>query len=143
LNGASFFGRIIPSLLVQRLGVYNLIIPCVLICGILTFCLLAIHDAAGIVLFSVFYGFFSGAFVSLLSPMVSSLARNFSEIGARMGICFTWTGIAGFIGTPIAGALLSNNFTWWRPTVFAGVVLFAGSASLFVARLLFHRTRGS
>lgn len=30
--------------------------------------------------------------VSLLSPMVASLAGKDSEIGARLGICFTFTG---------------------------------------------------
>ena len=60
--------------------------------------------------FAILYGFFSGACecplslssgcqrlnvfsdVSLLAPMISSLAESDSEIGARMGVCFTFTG---------------------------------------------------
>jgi len=30
--------------------------------------------------------------VSLLAPMISSLAESDAEIGARMGVCFTFTG---------------------------------------------------
>lgn len=32
--------------------------------------------------------------VGLLAPMIGSLAANDSEIGARLGICFTFTGVS-------------------------------------------------
>jgi hypothetical protein len=30
-------------------------------------------------------------------------------------------GIGGLTGSPIIGALLTDNFIWWRPAVFSGV----------------------
>ncbi|KAH0578601.1 hypothetical protein H2248_003741 [Termitomyces sp. 'cryptogamus'] len=98
LNGASVFGRIFPNMLVNSVGVFNMVILCTTITGILVFCPLAIKDVAGTMIFSVMYGFFSGAYAGLVSPMISSLARNNSEIGARLGICFTFTGIGGLVG---------------------------------------------
>ncbi|KAF8888860.1 major facilitator superfamily domain-containing protein [Infundibulicybe gibba] len=92
LNAASVFGRIIPNLFAYRFGVFNLIIPCVVITGVLIFCLLAVHNTAGTFVFAILYGFFSGAYTGLLAPMVASLAKQDTEIGARLGTCFFYTG---------------------------------------------------
>ncbi|KAF9460406.1 major facilitator superfamily domain-containing protein [Collybia nuda] len=92
LNGASVIGRVIPNLLVHRIGVFNVLIPCIAISGLLVFCTLAVKDVAGTMSFTVLYGLFSGAYAGLISPLITSLAKNDSEIGARMGICFTFTG---------------------------------------------------
>jgi hypothetical protein len=67
-----------------------------------------------------------------------------------------------FKGTPIAGALLSAQFTWWRPIVFAGVrrsfvashhdqmltenfkiCLMASAGCFCIARFLVARTSGT
>jgi hypothetical protein len=109
LNGASVLGRVIPNLLVYRLGAFNVIAPCVLFASVLVFCTLAIKDVAGTMIFAILYGFFSGSCkwiptssnvvmalmaldVSVLAPMISSTADTDSEIGARLGVCFTFTG---------------------------------------------------
>ncbi|KAG6906062.1 hypothetical protein DXG01_016064 [Tephrocybe rancida] len=61
LNGASTAGRVIPNLLVARMGVFNIMIPCVLISGLLAFCTSALKDSVGTIIFAILYGFFSGA----------------------------------------------------------------------------------
>ena len=62
LNGASAFGRILSTLFVDRVGIFNLIVPCTAVCGILTFCLAAaVNGPAGTVIMSILCGFFSGA----------------------------------------------------------------------------------
>ena len=62
LNGASAFGRILPTLFVDRVGIFNLIVPCTAVCGIFTFCLAAaVNGPAGTVIMSILCGFFSGA----------------------------------------------------------------------------------
>lgn len=114
LNGASIFGRVIPPLLVPRIGIINMTIIWGAVCGILIFSTLAIHDVAGTTVFAILYGFFSGAceldtftipfrFVDSFvhhcwldagssTAMIGSLAANNSEIGTRMGICFAFNG---------------------------------------------------
>ncbi|KIM41319.1 hypothetical protein M413DRAFT_72154 [Hebeloma cylindrosporum] len=92
LNGASGLGRVIPNLLVYRLGAFNVLIPCVFLASVLVFCTLAIKDVAGTMVFAILYGFFSGSYVSVLPPTVGSTADTDSEIGARLGVCFTFTG---------------------------------------------------
>ncbi|KAK0186904.1 major facilitator superfamily domain-containing protein [Armillaria mellea] len=92
LNGAGAFGRIMPTITVDRIGVFNSIIPCAIACGVLIFAWVALTNPASIMVFAVLYGFFSGAVISLLGPMIAYLTQNVSEIGARLGVCI---GIAG------------------------------------------------
>ncbi|KAF5384260.1 hypothetical protein D9615_003435 [Tricholomella constricta] len=143
LNGASVLGRVFPTMLVPRLGILNTVIPSIFTAAILVFCTLAVHDAAGTIVFAILYGFFSGAYAGLVSPMVSSTAKNNSEIGARMGICFTFTSIGGLVGTPIAGALLTTSFIWWRPIVFAGLCVTAGTACFIISRFISSKRKGT
>ncbi|KDR76989.1 hypothetical protein GALMADRAFT_66206 [Galerina marginata CBS 339.88] len=92
LNGASVLGRVIPNMLVHKLGPFNVLTACVYSASILVFCTLAIKDVPGTIIFAILYGFFSGGYVSLLAPMIGSTADSDSEIGARLGVCFTFTG---------------------------------------------------
>ncbi|KAF8888858.1 hypothetical protein BD779DRAFT_435062 [Infundibulicybe gibba] len=106
--------------------------------GVLIFCLLAVHNAAGTFVFAILYGFWSGAEIGLTAPTVASLSKQ-DEVGARLGICFFFTGFGGLIGSPIAGALLSSSFIWWRPILFSGLCvlvssLLFGTTRIFVAR---------
>ncbi|KAF9460383.1 major facilitator superfamily domain-containing protein [Collybia nuda] len=142
LNGASALGRILPNMLATRIGVFNVIVPCVAASAILVYCSLAIKDVAGTIIFALLYGFFSGA-CNLLPPMIGSLAEKDTEIGARMGICFTFTGFGGLVGTPIAGALLSTSFIWWRPVLFAGLCVTFGALCFTMSRFLASRQKGT
>jgi MCP family monocarboxylic acid transporter-like MFS transporter 10 len=101
LNGASIFGRILPTLLVDIVGmcsttlwfrhlnvpptgVYNGIIFTAFACGVITLATLAIDNAAGVVCLAIFYGFFSGAYIGLLGPLFASLSRSIDEIGSAL-----------------------------------------------------------
>ena len=48
-----------------------------------------------------------------------------------MGFAFTWLAFAGLAGTPICGALLTEELLWTRPLCFSGVSV----VPLFCARL--------
>ena len=124
LNGGSLIGRIIPSMFAQKAGIFNVMIPCIY-SSILIFCTLAVNSAAGIILFSILYGFFQGSResvlyiyydvksfpsahisyleidASLIAPVVGTTAVNDAEIGARLGVCFTFMGVGGLIGALI------------------------------------------
>ncbi|KAH8115033.1 MFS general substrate transporter [Phellopilus nigrolimitatus] len=132
LNGVSFIGRLMPGFFARSLGVANMLVFSTASSTVLIFCMLAVRTVSGVAAFAALYGFFSGAFVTLMSPMLAILAEGPAEIGARMGMCFAITGLGSLIGTPIAGALLTSKFLWWRPILFSGVVCVAG-CFLFVA----------
>ncbi|TEB32733.1 MFS general substrate transporter [Coprinellus micaceus] len=143
LNGASTVGRIVPNLFANYFGVWNTVVPCVTIASILVFVTLGIDSAPGTIAFAILFGFFSGAYASLLPPMITSLSSHDYEIGARMGVCFVFTGIGGLVGTPIAGALLTSQFIWWRPIVFSGMCVGSGAICFAIARFFTARKKGT
>ncbi|KAF8067971.1 major facilitator superfamily domain-containing protein [Lyophyllum atratum] len=143
MNGVNTIGRVVPTLLARPLGVFNLMLFSMIALGILILCVLLIKDIPGTVIFTILYGFFSGCYGGLLGPMLASLAKTDAEIGARVGICFTFTGFGGLIGTPIAGALLSSSFIWWRPLVFSSLCMFSGAGFICFTRHVVSKKKGT
>ncbi|SJK98360.1 related to MFS monocarboxylate transporter [Armillaria ostoyae] len=135
MNVFTVVGRIFWPAIVPWIGIYNVVIACVGICSILIFCSIAVKTVAATFTFAALYGLFAGGYMGLFAPMIGSLARKDSEIGARMGICFTFTGLGGLVGTPIAGALLTSSYIWWRPIVFAGLCTSSGAVLFACARI--------
>ncbi|KAF8653629.1 hypothetical protein AX16_003781 [Volvariella volvacea WC 439] len=105
LNAASVLGRIIPPLLVPKLGVFNLFAFFIFVSGIVTCTMSVVHDVSGTALFAIFYGFFGCCYWA-------HATGNGSELGARIGINFGFCGIIGLFATPISGELLTENFNW-------------------------------
>lgn len=61
LNASSAFGRVLPTVIADKVGVFNLIVPCTLICGALIFGMIGVVNAGGSMVVAILYGFFSGA----------------------------------------------------------------------------------
>ncbi|KIM24492.1 hypothetical protein M408DRAFT_331736 [Serendipita vermifera MAFF 305830] len=143
LNGASVIGRILPNFLGDIWGPFNAILVCTFGCAVLIFSMLAATNAGGIIAIAVLYGLFSGAYVSLISPLFASLANNLAEIGIRLGFAFTIVAFAGLIGTPISGALLTEDLLWARPLCFSGACMIVGFSCLFASRHITARQKGT
>lgn len=143
LNGANALGRIIPNMLVPVVGPFNVMLPTSLGCCVLIFAMAGVKSAGGVIAFSILFGFFSGSYIGLLAPLVSTLAENTSEIGARVGICLSFTGFGALFGSPIQGALLGSDFVWIRSILFAGMIVAVGGVCFSTARTLLARKRGT
>ena len=76
LNAASFSGRLLPNHVAGDLGLLNMQIIFGNISSALAFSLLRIKSTAGIVAFTVVYGFVSAPYVSLPIPMITSLSPD-------------------------------------------------------------------
>jgi len=135
-NAASVFGRTIPNFLADVIGVFNVLILASIGTGVLIFAMFGVMNTGGVVVFSMLYGFFSGAYLSLIAPTTASLSQDVSEIGVRMGIAFFMTSFACLTGPPIDGALLNGGFSWFKPIVFSGTIILGGVPLLIVARSL-------
>ncbi|KAK1058412.1 hypothetical protein LTR33_013399 [Friedmanniomyces endolithicus] len=90
---------------------------------------------APIIVFAALYGFGSGAFVSLTPSLIAQIS-DVRQIGVRSGTLFAIISIASLVGNPIGGALLTKwNGEYTGLQVFAGVLTFAGSVVLSLARV--------
>ncbi|KAG2152574.1 major facilitator superfamily domain-containing protein [Suillus bovinus] len=143
LNGSNCIGRFTSGFIEAFTGVLNLTIISSFSCGILILGMIGLSSLAGVVVLGVLYGYVSGLNVAMAAPLVATLTPDLSELGARMGICLFISGLGGLIGTPICGALLTSNYTWWIPGLFSGIVSLAGSIMFLIMRYLFLRRRVS
>ncbi|KAJ5747706.1 MFS general substrate transporter [Penicillium nucicola] len=133
ITTGSVFGRIFPNFFANKIGPFNIISLCTIICGALMFALVNLSGLAGMVVVSLLYGFFSGAFVSLPPTCFVHLSPDRSLIGTRMGMGYAVMTIGNLIGTPVAGAILQNegfNSMW----IFGGVLSIAGGLTMMVSR---------
>ncbi|KAF4585078.1 hypothetical protein EYR40_001914 [Pleurotus pulmonarius] len=144
MNAASVFGRTVPNFLADKYGPFNVMIPSTIISGGLIYAMFGASTTGGIIAFAIFYGFFSGGFVSICTPAASLFARDISELGIRIGVLSSSLGLALLTGNPIAGAVLSPpRYAWWRSFVFSSVVVFAGAACQILARSSLVKRKGS
>jgi MFS family permease len=60
MNAATLFGRVIPGIVADRMGHYNVMVLSLLVSGLISFCWTAVHSLAGLVIWSIAYGFSSG-----------------------------------------------------------------------------------
>ncbi|KAL7423460.1 hypothetical protein Q5752_001040 [Cryptotrichosporon argae] len=142
LNAASVVGRTTPNFLADKIGSLNLITGFCLCAGAMCFAVLGAGTPGGLVVVAILFGFFSGAYVSLMSPSLIAFARGFHEIGIRIGLAMLCASLFALSGTPICGALL-DRYGFVAPTVFSGVTVLAGSALLATATLLQRRAKGT
>ncbi|KIW91957.1 uncharacterized protein Z519_06939 [Cladophialophora bantiana CBS 173.52] len=134
LNAGSLFGRLLSGFLGDKLGRYNIFIFVCTATGIWILVLWLPHNTnATLIAFAALFGFFSGAYASLITPMVMQISP-IPEIGFRSGIVFFVASIAGLTTNPINGAILDHS-GWIGPKIFAGVFCIVGTAFVLVARL--------
>ena len=137
LNAGSVFGRIIPNIVADKLGVNNMMVPSAIISSILTYCAIAAKDVGGVVVVALLYGFFSGTFVSLPPSILVHLTppNKRGMIGTRVGQCFTCTAFGVLIGAPVAGAILGNDNNFTGMFVFGATMLMGGAVFFALARM--------
>ncbi|KAK9430090.1 major facilitator superfamily domain-containing protein [Lipomyces doorenjongii] len=135
LNAASVFGRVLPNFLADKLGPINIMFPFTILTMVMAFVWATINNRGGCIVFAIFYGFFSGAFVSLPPPVLTGLCPDLRMIGTRMGMSFAISGLGLLIGTPIAGALLKTPAQYTATALFCGGCVAVASVLIIVVRV--------
>ncbi|KAG0698061.1 major facilitator superfamily domain-containing protein [Suillus ampliporus] len=139
MNAACFVGRCTAGIIAAYTGVLNFTIASTVTCSAVIISMITVSDIASVVVLGLVYGYFSGVFVALLFPLVAVFTPDMSELGARMGICFTFTAFGGLLSGPISGALLSSQYRWWIPSLVCGLISLVGSSVYVVMRLMIYR----
>ncbi|KAL0766877.1 hypothetical protein CaCOL14_010448 [Colletotrichum acutatum] len=138
LNAGSLFGRMFSGIMGDKIGKYNIF---VVVCYLTSIWMLALWIPANtdgaLIAFAILFGFCSGAYVSLIAPLIAQISP-LHEIGFRTGITFFTNSIGGLTTNPINGAILAGSGGWVGIKVFSGVFCIAGTTFILAARI--HRT---
>lgn len=135
LNAGSLFGRLFAGFLGDKVGRYNIFIVVCYLSGIWILALwLPDTSNAALFAFAVLFGFFSGAYVSLIALLVIQISPM-EEIGFRTGIVLFVTAISGLTTNPINGAIVDSAGGWTGLKIFSGVFCIAGTTFVLVVRI--------
>jgi len=139
LNAASVFGRTLPNWVSDKTGPLNVVIPGAICVGISLLGLTGVHNAAGIIVIAVLFGFFSGIFVALPPVLFVALTKDKSKIGTRIGMGFAMCSAGALIGGPGGGGVLGTNaanLNWTGLWIFGGVCCIAGGVVYLILRTM-------
>lgn len=133
----SIFGRILPGMLADKFGRFNVMIITCFASAILVLALwIPAHGNAAIIVFSALYGFTSGAYVSM-GPSIIAQISDVRQIGVRTGTMFGIVSFAVLVGSPIGGALVTrDNGGYLCLQIFGGLMMAVGAVLFVVARWL-------
>ena len=133
-NTGSTIGRIAPNALSDKTGPFNLLAPCAIISGVLTFCMIAVKSEAALVVVALLVGLFSGVFIAMPPVCFIALIKDKTRIGTRVGIGFGIIALGMLVGGPGGGSILGTQdpLNWNGLWAFGGVsacvagVIYAG-----------------
>ena len=135
LNAASLFGRLFSGFLGDKIGRYNIFIIVCYLSGIWILALwLPDSSDPALIAFAVLFGFSSGAFVSLVTPLTMQISPV-AELGFRVGIVLFASAIGGLTTNPINGAILDSAGGQAGLKIFSGVFCLAGTTFVLIARV--------
>ena len=132
---AGSVGRLLPNLIADKMGPLNTQIPFVAIAAILGLCWVRIRDTAGLIVFCVLHGFFSGTIVSLQGPTTVSLCPDLSTVGTRVGMVLAFSGMGLLVGSPVAGVILRSEGGWTGLQMWSGTIILASALCMLAARV--------
>ncbi|KAF1913715.1 major facilitator superfamily domain-containing protein [Ampelomyces quisqualis] len=140
----SFFGRLISGVVAHYCGAIVTWILCTFSSGVLALSWISIEKESTFIAFSILWGFFSAALVTVPSAAFANITPDLSRLGTRLGMSWSVSSIASLIGAPIAGALLKRKdgrTDFIGVQVWSGVCLMLGTAWLIVLYTVTVRTQ--
>ncbi|KAF8859251.1 MFS general substrate transporter [Acephala macrosclerotiorum] len=100
INAASLFGRVIPGVLADKMGLYNVMILSAGISGIICVMWTTAKSIGSIVVLSLCIGLQGACAAAIAKP---------SQYGVAIGAVMAVVSIAGLIGSPINGQILAAH----------------------------------
>ncbi|ODV84516.1 hypothetical protein CANARDRAFT_176752 [[Candida] arabinofermentans NRRL YB-2248] len=136
LNSAGVLGKLIPPMISDKMGRFNVMIIISVIMSISIFAIwLPYYNNVGLFIFAAVYGFgFSGSY-SMTPTAVSQISET-KKFGSRFATCYFVVAFGNLISMPI-GSLLINEQT---VSNYNHMIIFAG-CSCFGATILFTLAR--
>ncbi|KAH8881858.1 MFS general substrate transporter [Thozetella sp. PMI_491] len=123
LNACSIPGRILPSFIADKIGCLNTYIAISALSAVSIFYWISVTNVAGNIAFAVLYGFFSGGVVSLAPVVMTTITRDLSRLGTRLGMLAVLKGIGSLVGPPASGAILGTTGSYLGLQLFAAITM--------------------
>ncbi|TGJ81352.1 hypothetical protein E0Z10_g7424 [Xylaria hypoxylon] len=135
VNAVSIPGRIIPGILADRIGRFNMMLLIAILSSVITLALWVPGTTTATTIgFGAAYGFTSGAFISL-APAVIAQISDIRQIGARSGVLLFVSSLGALTGAPIGGAIITaQNGQYLGLKLFTGLTIGVAAVFLLLAR---------
>ncbi|KAL2843598.1 major facilitator superfamily domain-containing protein [Aspergillus pseudodeflectus] len=131
VNGASTFGRIIPGILADKFGRLNAFGIGGIATGIIICCMNEATSTAGLIVYSVIFGFWSGTIISGGSAAITLCVKRPQEFGTYLGSGIAMVGCAVLVGPPVSGVLVDKYGGFLELALFSGIICtFGGVVAL-------------
>jgi MFS family permease len=125
MHSVGLVGRVIPGLVADRFGRFNVMIIIAILTGIACFAVwVPIRNNAGVIAFTALYGLCSSGLTSIGPTLIAQIS-DIREIGARTGTAFAFQSFGLLTGSPIASAIVDA-----RGGDYLGLQLFCGFSIL-------------
>lgn len=139
LSACTIPGRIIPSMIADRVGSLDTFIVVCTLCSVCIFYWISVVNAAGNIAFAVIYGFFSGSVVSLAPVVQTGITPDLRRLGTRIGMVSILKGIGSLIGPPISGAMIRATGSYLGVQLFSGLGIMLTSVFMLILRVVLAR----
>ncbi|KAI1817670.1 monocarboxylate permease-like protein [Poronia punctata] len=142
VNAVSILGRIIPGIIADRVGRFNVVILIASLSGIITLALwVPGKSTATTIVYGAAFGFTSGGFISLLPTIIAQIS-DIREIGARSGALLFVGSLGALTGSPIGGAIVTaQNGDYMGLKLWTGLTILVSALIFVVARAVQVRFR--
>lgn len=136
LNVAGLPGRLIPAFLADRFfGPFNTMLPFVMGSAIMLLVWMRVDSTGGFYAFVVLYGICANAVQTLFPSTLSSLVKDPSKMGQRVGMVFGVGSLACLTGPPLAGVLIGvGGGSYVYMQLFGGLSIMVGFVFLGISR---------
>ncbi|KUI56393.1 Riboflavin transporter MCH5 [Cytospora mali] len=138
INAVSIFGRIIPGIIADKVGRYNVIIFITGLSAVITLAVWipASDSTAAIIVFAILFGFASGGYISLTPTLIAQIS-DIRQIGVRNGTAFAVQSFGALTGSPIAGAIVARQGgSYLGLQLFCGLCMAMGFVVFIIARFV-------
>lgn len=142
-NAMSIPGRLIPGILADIYGRFNMLCVICLSSTIAIFVLwmntAVSHSLVGLFIFAGVYGFTSGSTLSLSPTCVGQISKT-EDFAKRTGTAFFVFSFGDLIGIPIGGAIAgagNNAKSYENMVIFVALLCVVGTCGAFLSRYLY------
>ncbi|KAF9475743.1 MFS general substrate transporter [Pholiota conissans] len=133
LSLTGMIGRTAFGFASDIVGPWNLLVPVSGGMVLMLFTMCTVQGIKSLVAFSIFYGFFAGAWLSLMVTAITSLSTRKTEQGTRVGLVFSAGSLPVLFSFLIQDSLV-NTRNWVIPSVVAGFLFVAVTGLAFMSR---------